>query len=69
MQQFFYTLNDICGLRIDRFQFYNVKLLAILPFMGYNYIANIIKVLVRDNPLGLMQWKPMNLVRSERKQR
>ena len=36
--------------------------------LRYNNIANLIKVLVRGNPPGLVQWKPMNLVRSERKQ-
>ena len=36
--------------------------------LRYNDIANLIKVLVRGNPLGLVQWEPMNLVRSERKQ-
>lgn len=51
------------------YRFYNVKMLAIFPFIRYNYIANRIKVLVRGNPLGLVQWEPMNLVRSERKQR
>lgn len=38
------------------------------PLLRYNNIANLIKVLVRGNPPGLVQWKPMNLVRSERKQ-
>ena len=37
-------------------------------FSRYNNVANLIRVLVRGNPLGLVQWEPMNLVRSERKQ-
>ena len=36
--------------------------------LRYNNIANLIRVLVRGNSPGLVQWEPMNLVRSERKQ-
>jgi len=42
--------------------------LAKIDFSRYNNVANLIRVLVRGNPLGLVQWEPMNLVRSERKQ-
>jgi hypothetical protein len=43
-------------------------ILAKLAVSRYNNVANLIKVLVRGNPPGLVQWEPMNLVRSERKQ-
>ena len=74
----FFLLFDVAGLMFDvknkklkpslQTSNFNLKALAKRPLLRYNNVANLIKVLVRGNPLGLVQWEPMNLVRSERKQ-